>query len=100
MRRGNVENLVIGLAVGLTAGFVLGLLLAPDSGQRTRRRIADEAHRAGDVARRLAERAEEAAGAMHRRVDHYMGRDEELAWRKVRELREDVSRYTRTLPSA
>jgi hypothetical protein len=28
------------------------------------------------------------------RVDHYLGRDEEAAWRKVRELREGVSRYT------
>ena len=29
-----------------------------------------------------------------RRVDHYLGRDEEVAWRKVREIREGVQRYT------
>ncbi len=100
MRRGNLESLVIGLAVGATAGFVLGLLLAPESGQRTRRRLADEACRAGEAAKRLAERAEAAALAVHRRVDHYMGRDEELAWRKIRELREDVSKYTRAHPAS
>jgi len=29
-------------------------------------------------------------------MDHYLGRDEEVAWRKVREIREGVQRYTIT----
>ena len=50
--------------------------------------------RAADVARALAEQAENAAEMLGGRVEHYLGRDEEVAWRKVREIREGVQRYT------
>jgi len=89
-----LEYLVIGLIVGAVAGFVAGLLLAPTSGQKTRERLANEALRAADVARALAEQAESAAEMLGGRVEHYLGRDEEVAWRKVREIREGVERYT------
>lgn len=100
MRRGNWEYLVMGLAVGFSFGVVTGILFAPTSGDRTRRRLAEQARIAGDMARRAAERAEDAAGAVHQRVDHYLGREEEVAWRKVRELREGVDRYTRSQPES
>ena len=93
MRR-NLSIFVIGLLTGAALGFVFGLLFAPAPGANTRRRIADEAQRAADVARGLAERAEHAAEILGGRVDHYLGRDEEVAWRKVRELREGMQRYT------
>jgi gas vesicle protein len=93
MRR-NLSIFVIGLLTGAALGFVFGLLFAPAPGANTRRRIADEAQRAADVARGLAERAEHAAEVLGGRVDHYLGRDEEVAWRKVRELREGMQRYT------
>jgi gas vesicle protein len=75
-------------------GVVTGLLLAPYSGAQTRRRLALEAQRVADVARGVAERAEMTAAALGERVDHALGRDEETAWRKVREIREGVQRYT------
>lgn len=90
----NLEYLAIGLVVGAMAGFVAGLLFAPNSGYKTRQRLADEALKAADLARGLAERAEYAAEVLGGRVEHYLGRDEELAWRKVREIREGVQRYT------
>jgi gas vesicle protein len=93
MRR-NLEYLAIGLIVGAVGGFLAGLLLAPTSGQKTRQRLANEALRAADVARALAEQAESAAEMLGGRVEHYLGRDEEAAWRKVREIREGVQRYT------
>lgn len=77
-------------------GFIAGLLFAPSSGAKTRQRLADEALRAADVARDIAERAERAAEALGGRVEHYLGRDEEVAWRKVRELREGLEGYTQT----
>jgi gas vesicle protein len=93
MRR-RMEYLAIGLVVGGVVGFVVGLLFAPTSGQKTRQRLANEALRAADLARNLAEQAENAAEVLGGRVDHYLGRDEEAAWRKVREIREGVQRYT------
>jgi gas vesicle protein len=92
--RQRLEYLTIGLIVGAVFGFLAGLLFAPTSGQKTRERLANEALRAADVARGIAEQAENAAGALGGRVDHYLGRDEEAAWRKVREIREGVQRYT------
>lgn len=97
--RKNANMLAIGLFTGLVVGIVIGLLFAPAPGGRTRRRIADEAQRAADVARGFAERAEQAAGLIGGRVEHYLGRDEEVAWRKVRELREGVKRYTEAHPA-
>ena len=95
----SLEYLAIGLIVGAVAGFVGGLLLAPRSGEKTRRRLADEAMKAAEVARGLADRAEHAAELLGGRVDHYLGRDEEVAWRKVKEIREGMQRYTQTQTS-
>ncbi len=88
--------LLIGLICGATLGFVAGLLLAPRSGAQTRRRLAGEARRFAAWARTVADRAERAAELLTERVDHYLGRDEEVAWRKVREIRAGVERYTQT----
>jgi len=92
--RKNLTCFFVGLTVGAAFGLIAGILFAPASGVSTRRRIADEAHRAADAARGFAERAEHAAEMIGGRVEHYLGRDEELAWRKIRELREGVQRYT------
>lgn len=92
----NMEYLAIGVILGGLLGFVAGLLFAPASGSRTRQKLADEALRAAEVAREIAERAEKAAEALGGRVEHYLGRDEEVAWRKVREIREGLDGYTQT----
>jgi gas vesicle protein len=91
-----MEYFVIGALLGAAVGVLCGLLMAPNSGYKTRQRLAGEARRAAEVARALAERAEDAAELLGGRVDHYLGRDEEVAWRKVREIREGVQRYTVT----
>ncbi len=97
MRR--LEYFVMGTITGIVIGVLAGLLFAPSSGERTRRRLADEALRAADVARSVAERAEHAAEVFGGRVDRYLGRDEEVAWKKVQEIREGVQRYTQAQTS-
>jgi len=93
MRR-SLEYFIIGIIIGAAGGLLAGLLLAPTSGQKTRERLANEALRAAEVARALAEQAESAAEVLGGRVEHYLGHDEEVAWRKVKEIREGVQRYT------
>jgi len=92
----NAEYLLIGIVVGAAFGFLAGLLLAPSSGAATRRRLADEAYRAAEAARGVAERAEQAAEVLGGKVGHYLGKDEETAWRKVNEIREGIRGYTQT----
>lgn len=89
-----MEYFAIGWIAGIALGVVAGLLLAPRSGSETRRRLADNARRAAGVARDVADRAEATAEVLGGRVDHYLGREQEVAWRKVREIREGVDRYT------
>jgi gas vesicle protein len=89
-----VEYFVIGCVVGAVFGVVGGLLLAPRSGFDTRRRLAARALQAAELARVVADRAEVTAEVLTERFDHYLGRDEEVAWRKVREIRDGVDRYT------
>lgn len=92
-----LEYFVIGLIVGGVLGALLGLLFAPATGAQVRRRIADEATKVAGVARKVAEQADHAAQVVGSRMDHYLGRDEEVAWRKVAEIREGVQQYSRTI---
>ena len=89
-----MEDYVIGCLTGAIIGIIAGLLFAPRRGVETRRRLAVRAHRAAQVARDVADRAESTAEVVGERVEHYLGRDHEVAWRKVREIREGVDRYT------
>ena len=89
-----LEYFVIGCIAGAALGVVGGLMLAPSSGSDIRRRLALRALQAAQVARAVADRAEVTAEVLTERFDHYLGRDEEVAWRKVREIREGVDRYT------
>lgn len=92
--RNKASYFLSGMLFGVLLGTVGALLFAPTTGSRTRRRIADEALRVADFARGIAERAEQTAEIFGERLDHYLGRDEEVAWRKVREIREGVERYS------
>jgi gas vesicle protein len=94
--RRNTEYLLIGVLAGAVLGFVAGLLFAPSSGRQTRQRIADEALRAAEAAKSLAERAEHTADSIGGKVSHYLGKDEEMAWRRVNEIREGIRGYTQT----
>ena len=100
MRSRGLEYFLIGVFVGGALGVLAGLLFAPDSGIRTRQKLASEATKVADAARQAAERAESVAETLGVKMDHYLGRDEEVAWRKVQEIREGVERYSRTVMSS
>lgn len=89
-----MEYFVIGCLAGLILGVAAGLLYAPRRGEETRRLLASRARRVSEVAQDVADRAESTAEVLGERVEHYLGRDHEVAWRKVREIREGVDRYT------
>jgi gas vesicle protein len=94
MRQRRMEYFVIGIVTGGALGLVCGLLLAPRSGAESRRRLAVSARKVALIARDVADRAEDAAEILGERMDHYLGREEDVAWRKIREIREGVERYT------
>ena len=94
-----LEYFIVGAIAGAVLGFVAGLLFAPQSGAKTRQRLADQALRTAEAARELAERAEQAAEVIGGRVGHYLGKDEENAWRTVNEIREGIRGYTPTQSS-
>jgi len=100
MRDKRLEYFVIGILLGGVLGVIAGLLFAPASGSYTRRKLAEEAERVAEAARHAADRAETIAEAIGSRMDHLLGRDEEVAWRKVHEIREGVQRYSRTIASS
>jgi gas vesicle protein len=100
VRTGRLTYFVIGIFVGTAAGIVAGLMFAPTSGIETRRRLAEEAGRLAETAKTVAERAESVVENVGSRMDHYLGRDEEVAWRKVQEIRDGVQRYSRTVMSS
>ena len=91
---------VIGFLLGAGAGALGALLLSPTSGAETRRAIRAQLLGLADVAKAVAERAEEAADYLGDQVGRALGGDEEIAWRKVREIREGVARYSETQDSA
>ncbi len=99
MRFERLTYFVIGVFVGAAAGILAGLVFAPASGSETRRRLTDEANRLAETAKTVAERAESVVEKVGSRMDRYLGRDEEIAWRKVQEIRDGVQRYSRTVMS-
>ncbi|MGV8084085.1 MAG: YtxH domain-containing protein [Coriobacteriia bacterium] len=89
-----VEAFALGVVLGVAGGYVLGLLFAPSSGSNARHKAAEKIRKAAEVARTVAVQAEGIAELLGDRVELLRGHDEDLARRKVLEIREGVQRYT------
>jgi len=85
---------VIGLLVGVAAGALGALLVSPATGAETRRAIRMQLLGLADIAKNVADRAEVAADYLGDQVGRALGGEEEVAWRKVREIREGVQKYS------
>jgi len=85
---------VIGLLVGLAAGALAALLVSPATGAETRRAMRLQLLGLADIAKGVARRAEDAADYLSDQVGRALGGEEEVAWRKVREIREGVAKYS------
>ena len=85
---------VIGLLVGLAAGSLAALLVSPATGAETRKAIRLQLLALADIAKNIADRAEDAADYLGDQVGRALGGEEEVAWRKVREIREGVQKYS------
>lgn len=94
MERNDLQDsvtFIAGLTVGTLIGAVTALLLAPQSGRRTRRDIARKAERLGEGASERLEEARAEAGRMAektRRESRRLARD---ARRRVDETSERLS---------
>jgi gas vesicle protein len=100
VRSNRLTYFVIGVFVGAAVGILAGLMFAPASGGEIRRRLTEEANRLAESAKSVAEKAEAVVENVSSHVDRYLGRDEEVAWRKVQEIRDGVQRYSRTVMSS
>jgi len=78
-------SFIVGLALGTLVGAGIALLVAPQSGRRTRRQIARAAEDFGDVAK---ERMGDAGDEVRRRAQ----RAKRAAERRGQRLREGLSR--------
>ena len=94
MRLRCIPVFAIGFLVGLAVGALAALLVSPATGAETRRAIRVQLLALADAAKNVADRAEGAADYLGDQVGRALGGEEEVAWRKVREIREGVQRYS------
>jgi gas vesicle protein len=84
----SVSTVLLALLGGTILGAGAALLYAPDSGRRTRRKLADLEEDAVQHARELFKRAQEGAGKAGRGGERWMEQGREFVEEKKRELAE------------
>jgi len=94
MRMRWILPFMAGLLVGVAAGSLAALLVSPATGAETRRALRLQLLGLADIAKNVADRAEVTADYLGEQVERALGGEEEVAWRKVREIREGVQSYS------
>lgn len=92
-REFSYENFGAGLLVGAALGLLIGILMAPQSGETTRMQIAKRTEEAKLIADDLIEQTKKSLEALIDRAESLMGMQEKIAWKKIESLREDLKRY-------
>lgn len=83
----------IGVAVGAAAGAVLGMLLAPQSGQATREHIANRAADLRLSAQELIENAKDNLELAAGKLEGVLGLQERNLRRRLGELKAELEQY-------
>ncbi|MDI6799425.1 MAG: YtxH domain-containing protein [Actinomycetota bacterium] len=92
-REFSLENFGAGLLAGAALGLLIGVLMAPQSGEATRMQIARRTEEAKLIADELIEQTKKSLEALIERAESLMGLQEKIAWKKIESLREDLKRY-------
>ena|SRR3990172_1565991 len=87
------EEFGLGLAVGLAAGALLGVLFAPHSGTATRERIRTRAQDFRVSVEELVESAKKNLDLAAARVEGILGHEEKGLRRKLEKIRSELEKY-------
>mgnify|MGYP001593155716 CR=1 FL=1 len=82
-----------GFVLGLVAGSVLALIFAPQSGEQTRRQIADRASEFKGSAQELIEQALQNLEEAATKAGGVLGTKEKSIRRKIDELRSELEKF-------
>ncbi len=87
------EDFGLGLALGLVTGSLIALIFAPQSGEDTRRQIANKATDLKDSAEDLIEQAKKSIEETGAKIEGVIGRRDKSVRKKIEELREELEKY-------
>lgn len=91
--RHRVDDFSIGFFIGLLAGAAATLILAPQSGEITRKKIVDCATEIKDSAEEILDKAKTGLEETTMRVESTFGDREKTIRKKIDELRSELEKY-------
>ncbi|MBI4744755.1 MAG: YtxH domain-containing protein [Actinobacteria bacterium] len=87
------DDLGLGFFIGLLVGAAMALVLAPQSGEATRKKIVDCATEIKDSAEEILDRAKTELEETTVRVESAFGDREKTIRKKIDELRSELEKY-------
>ncbi len=87
------EEFSLGLLVGLVAGGLMGLLLAPQSGSETRKQIAECATDLKISAEDLLEELRKSVEEVTVKAEDLLGVQKKSVMKKIEKLKAEIERY-------
>ncbi len=88
----NTGKVILGALAGLAAGAVLGILLAPDKGSETRRKIVEKGNNCADD---VKDKIEDIIDGLHKQVDVVKAKVKEAEvkiQKKVKEVEDSANK--------
>lgn len=92
-RRFSFQDFGIGLIAGAAVGAIVGILLAPESGESTRERLASGADGVRVTAQDLIDNARDSLELAISRLDGVFGSHEKHLRKRLGALKEELEKY-------